>query len=163
MFFNPTATSVSASPTLDATPNLNFPVTLGPALGIIFSSGSVDETFNISYNGTWTTYPTITITGPLTNITITNTTIGDKLVLTTVLDAGKTITISLMPGLKTIVDSDGNNLMDALSTDSDLVTFSIEPDPLATNGTNAVRLQGSNGVEGASAITFAFNEKFVAI
>ncbi len=162
LFFNPAAISVSANPSIEIT-NLAFPVTLGPGLGMLFSSGAVDDIFNITYTGTWTAYPTITITGPLTNITITNTTIGDKLVLTTVLDAGKTITISLVPGLKTIVDSDGTNLMNTLSTDSDLITFAIEPAPLAASGINAIRLQGSNGVQDASDITFSFNEKFVAI
>ncbi len=135
--------------------NLVFPITFP----ITFGSGEVDVTLNITYTGTWETFPTITIVGPIERPIITNTTTGEKLEFTTDINPGQTVTIDLTEGVKTVTDQAGNNLIGSLTTDSDLGSFHIAPDPEAVDGLNVITLTGKHP-SGATSISLTFFTRF---
>ncbi len=108
------------------------------------SSGIMAETHYLSYAGDWLDYPIITINGPIINPIITSETTGDILDLTGVsLSAGDAVTVDCRYGYKSIVHSDGTNLIANLSTDSDLATFHIAPvDGLDDTKINIITVSG---------------------
>lgn len=108
-------------------------------------ASSVDQTRAIAYAGTWRTYPTILITGPINSCVITNQTTGDKLDLTGYnIAGGASVTIDCRPGVKSVVDNTGANVIDKLTDDSDLATFCLEADADAPGGVNAIRVTGTS-------------------
>jgi len=125
--YDPTQVSVMvAGPFLELTPPVTFPFVLG-----VYESDTT-----ITYTGTWTSYPTITINGPLNNFTIINTATNQRLSLNYDVSAGEIVTIDLSYGSKTITNNFGQNLIGYLTTNSDLGSFAIEPDPLVAGGVN---------------------------
>ena len=138
VLFDPALVTASFTVTVDA--NLVFPITFP----IQFGNGVIDDTLNISYPGTWLALPTIVIAGRIDDPRIDNVTTGEKIELDLNIPNGRTVTIDLTEGVKTVTDDLGTNLIGAVSSDSDLATFHIAPDPEATGGINAMRLRGSN-------------------
>lgn len=132
--------------------------------GLIFGGTLIDEIQDVYYTGTWLSYPTITIDGPFGKLTLTNITTGDKIEILQTLPIGRTLTITLEPGNKTIVDDLGNNFVGSLSTDSDLITFSIVPYPQSgAGGLNQIRVQASDALPGATAIRFNYFTRYIGI
>lgn len=113
---------------------LVFPITF-PITFEHFDLGGI-----IEYDGNWPEYPQIVITGPVSDyVKIENVTTGMILELISAngfpgLAVGETITFNLTYSVKTIVDSNGNNVIGYLSDDSDLSEFSIVP------GDNEIRV-----------------------
>lgn len=136
-------------------PTLDAKNTFDGIAGIVFdeASGNNTET-TIDYEGTWEEYPTIILTGPITNPVITNTTTGDKLALTYVLQAGAVITINLSYGQKTITLDDGTNLIGFLTTDSDLATFRLIP------GENVITVIGS-GITSGTTLQLQYYDRYI--
>ncbi len=149
ILFSTTQTVSAFVIALDA--DLVFPITFP----ISFGAGLVDDTLNITYDGTWETFPIITIVGPIKLPRIDNNTTGEKLEFTLDIAVGQTVTIDLTEGVKTVVDQTGLNLIGGLTTDSDLGSFHIAPDPEATNGLNVIRLRGSEPT-GATSVSLSF-------
>lgn len=109
-----------------------------------FGSSTVDQTRDIEYTGSWREYPVITITGPITDLVITNLTTGHKLDLTGyTIDAGEQVVIDTRFEAKTIVHSVDGNIIDKLTNDSNLGQFSLEAHPEAVDGINVIRVTGS--------------------
>lgn len=130
---------------------------------ISFGSSTVDQERAIAYDGTWRTYPIVTITGPITDPIITNETTGDKLDFTgTTIGSGSTYTIDLRYGHKTVVDQAGTNKISTLSTDSDLATFAIEAAPDAPGGVNTISVTGS-AANSTTEIYLTYNTRYVAL
>jgi hypothetical protein len=119
----------------------------------IFGSSILSETVNVAYTGNWLSYPTIYITGPIQNPIINNNTTNEKIELNYNVPAGVTIIINLEYGLKTVVDSLGNNLIGVLTTDSDLATFHIAPYPEAPMGVNSLTASGTGAAAFSTSIT----------
>lgn len=153
ILFSTTQTVSAFVIALDA--DLVFPITFP----ISFGAGLVDDTLNITYDGTWETFPIITIVGPIKTPRIDNNTTGEKLEFTIDIAVGQTVTIDLTEGVKTVVDQAGNNLIGGLTTNSDLGSFHIAPDPEATNGLNVIRLRGSEPT-GATSVSLSFFVRF---
>ncbi len=153
IFFNPTRVDLSFALTLDA--ELVFPIDFP----IEFGDGIVADTLNVSYVGTWETFPTIVIVGPLENPIIRNVTTGEKLEFAIDIAAGRTVTIDLAYGVKTVVDDLGNNLIGNLSADSNLATWHLAPDPEAANGLNVITLSGLNPT-GATSVQLQFFTRY---
>ncbi|KKK47457.1 hypothetical protein LCGC14_3155000, partial [marine sediment metagenome] len=147
--FDPTQAAAAFPVALDA--DLVFPITFP----IEFGSGALDETLNVTYPGTWLSFPVITIVGPIELPRLDNVTTGEKLEFGTNIAPGTTVTIDLTEGNKTIVDQLGNNLIGQLTSDSDLGTFHLAPDPEAPLGVNALRLRGTNPT-GATTVSLAY-------
>lgn len=153
LFFDPIEVVAAFVLLLDS--DLVFPITFP----IQFGSGEVSDTLNITYVGTWKTFPTIVITGPLENPIIRNVTTGEKLEFAIDIASGRTITIDLAYGVKTVVDDLGNNLIGNLSADSNLATWHLAPDPEATDGLNVITLSGLNPT-GATSVELRYFTRY---
>lgn len=94
----------------------------------------------IIYAGQIRAYPVVEISAPLSNVVnpkIQNITTGDKLEFAYTLTAGNTIIVDCRYGYKTVkLQSTSANLIDKLTSDSDLATFSILPAGDVSGGTN---------------------------
>ena len=164
LFFDPARVDLTLAFTLDA--NLVFPIDFP----IQFGSGLVDVSGNLDYTGTWASLPTIVIVGPFDHPIIDNVTTGEKIDLNTIIAAGRTVTIDLAFGQKTITDDLGTNLLGSLTTDSDLGTFHIAPTPEAPQvvgqprptARNVIRLRGSNPT-GLSSVQVRYFTRYFGI
>lgn len=159
-------------------PTFYDPVSKSDSLGIEVSSNSftipwsfpwnvgsstLSDTAAITYNGTYVTNPIITIYGPVTDLIITNVATGDKLDFAGhTIGSGKVYTVDTRYGYKTVTDELGNSLLSALTTDSDLSTFSLVPKPKAPNGVNTISVVGS-GANSNTQIYVSYNERFIGI
>jgi len=117
---------------------------------IVFGGGVISDTLVVTYPGTWPTFPTIVITGPLNAPAVRNVTTGEKIELEYNIPAGDTVTITLAYGFKTVIDNHGTNLIGTVSTDSDLATFHIAPEPEAPSGANELNVVGASGTPATS-------------
>lgn len=133
---------------------------------VIYDPTRVDTTLTVggttvlSYAGTWASFPDILITGPITNPSITNDTLGHKIELTHTVAAGVVLTISLSPSVKTVIDDLGVSHIDKLTTDSNIAAWCLHPAPEAANGANSLTTAGS-GTTGATAFEVrAFSRYF---
>ncbi len=118
---------------------------------------------DITYNGTWLTYPKIIITGPINDLIITNLDTGEKLEFDYNIPSGRVVTIDLSYGVKTIEDDLGTNLLGALTPDSDLATFHIAPDPEVPGGLNHISFAGSGESAGVTQTEIQFYTRYIGI
>lgn len=138
--------------------NLHFPITFP----ILFGGSLINDSQNVTYSGTWFTFPTITLVGPMTNPTIYNDTTGEFIAMSYVISVGRTVTIDLSYGQKTVEDDLGTNLIGTISSDSNLATFHLAADPEATNGVNSLRINAS-GATAATSVSLSWYERFIGI
>lgn len=158
LFFNATQSvfAMSSAVQTQLVFPITFPITFGVS-GLVFSSGS------ITYAGTWKSYPTITLTGPYTRAVIQNVQTGVTILLSTAIGAGEQRIIDLTPGSQSITDASGNNRFSDLGTGSNLVDFAILPDPEIANGIQTITVQLIGGVNGQSAATLSYYERFFGL
>lgn len=126
-------------------------------------SGNINATADITYGGTWESYPTITLTGPMSRPSIANLTTGETIALNYNIAAGETVTITLGPQIDTIVNNLGNNLIGAVEDENDLSTFHLEVAPVAVGGVNAIRVIAANGVVGQTAISISYYTYYLGV
>jgi len=146
---------VTATFTIALGVGLIFPITFP----ITFGSGALDDTLAVTYPGTWLSFPVITIVGPIEAPRIDNNTTGEKIEFSIDVAPGRTITINLTEGNKTVVDDLGTNLIGAVTPDSNLARFHIAPEPEAAGGVNTLRLRGTNPT-GATSVSLAYFERY---
>lgn len=103
-----------------------------------FILGSAEATQTITYTGSWVEYPIIEIDGPTNGFYIENTTTGVHIQLDYAIPNDVTVTINLTTGNKSVSDDLGNNLIQYVTSDSDIAQFSLEPDPNVSGGTNVI-------------------------
>jgi hypothetical protein len=133
IFFDPDSTLQELSLPTNGD-ELSFAITYP----IRFSSPGGVPTDDIEYEGTYKSFPTFVLQGPMREPIIDNVSTGERIKIEDDIDAGRTVTISLEFGNKTVVDDLGNNLIGELSTDSDLATFHLAPHPEAPDGINQI-------------------------
>jgi len=155
--FDPTR--VDTELTLGSLGELVFPITFP----IVFGASILNNTVNITYPGTWETYPVIIVTGPLNDFTITNDTTGEVIELDYDIVAGNIITIDLNYGVKTVVDASGVNRIGSIKTDSDLATWHIAPDPEAPGGINSITVTGWNAQPGRTSVELRVFTRYFGI
>lgn len=126
-----------------------FPITF-PWQIASFGSGAQ----SINYDGTWLTYPTVVMNGPLTGPVLSNLTTQEKLQLNYTIPSGRTATIDLAYGRKTATLDDGTNLIGYVSTDSDVASFHLEP------GVNTFQVIAT-GTSAASSIVVQYFKRFI--
>lgn len=104
-YYSDTATTASMTPsaTQGRTYDRTYDVTYG--------GGSLTNSVAIVNSGSWTTYPTITITGPVTAPTIGNATTGQYMTVNYTLTALDTVVIDLNEKLITLNGSSARNLV----------------------------------------------------
>lgn len=169
-FYNPTAVCVPF--VISYIQELVFPLTFmcGPAVpgicawdGLVFAEDFINNTITLTYPGTWLAFPTIVITGPINGPTIYNDTTGEKIQLSYSVSTGEVVTITLQYGNKTVTNAAGVNLIGVVSSDSDLATFHLAPDPEATGGVNTLRVTGGAGLAGTTAVTVSYLIRYIGI
>lgn len=168
-FYDPTLVTMGWA--LTEQNHLVFPVTLIPYSGypvdtgqdMIFGTNMIGEDSTVLYVGTWLSYPTITIVGPVAGPIIQNLTTGKKIQLLYSVSGGETVTISLPYGDKHVENQAGVNLTGTVSDDSDLAEFAIEPDPVTPGGLNTIRVIGGNAIIGTTIISLDFLTRFIGI
>jgi hypothetical protein len=118
---------------------------------------------NVAYTGSWLTYPTLRITGPVKDPVVTNTTTGDALTISATIAAGEYYDIDLSYNAKTVVDNTGANRISTLSTDSDLASWHIAP-PVDGTGTrnNTVTFTGQEA-SSATALRIQYYTRYDGI
>lgn len=116
----------------------------------------------VVYTGDVDSRPVITITGQIANPVITNAATGDALDFTGgTVAAGDTWTIDTRYGRKSVLNAAGSSVANYLSDDSDLATFRLVPDPIATGGTNLITLSGS-ATGTAAAVSVAYYNRYLS-
>lgn len=147
------------------TGRLQFPFFFGPT-DIIFGATSCNAVNNltINYTGTWQTFPQITVIGPATNFSITHLGTGDIIEFENyTINAGDSAVFDLTYGVKTItLTSSGASLLGYISTESNLGTFAIEPDPIVANGVNNFEVSIYDG-NGDTRVLFSYYTRYIGI
>jgi len=111
---------------------------------LTFAQADIGSSKILTYTGGWITFPyPFSIKGSLTHPIINNLTSSKKIDLNYVVPDNTTVLIDLRYGYKTILQG-STNLLQYLSSDSDLEDFFWLPDPDATNGNNTIQVLGSS-------------------
>lgn len=131
--------------------------------GIWFGETSLGDILNVTYTGTFLSFPTIIITGPLENVRILNNTTDEKIELNYDISVGETVTINLDYGVKTIQNNFDTNLLGTATSDSDIATFHIAPYPEAPGGVNELQVFGDGAVSGQTEVRITYNERYFGI
>lgn len=138
---------------------LEFPITFP----IEFSESLIDgETNTITYIGTWLSYPTIVITGPISGFNIENVDTGKMIQLNYAIQSGEIVTISLEYGNKTVESDIQGNIIGVVSTDSDLAEFAIVSDPEAADGVNNLEVNGASA-DSNTEIVLSYYTRYIGI
>jgi len=112
--------------------------------------------------GSWDSYPTITIRGPMSQARIENLSTNEKLELNYEIADDELVTITTTPGNKNVTNNFDAPLLGKLTTDSDIATFHLGCHPLVTNGLNMIRVFGV-GTVGTPGFTFYWHNRYVGI
>lgn len=138
--------------------HLIFPITFPIQFGFTVISG----TNTINYTGTWRTFPKITIRGPISGLTISNVSTGEHISFNYAIKVGEIVTISLEFGNKTVTNNSGQNLIGTITTDSDLSTFHLAPDPEVAGGVNMISAVGAS-TSPSTQITLEYYTRYIGI
>jgi hypothetical protein len=160
-FYDPTQVSESWTLTPDTQDRLEFPFTFD-GTDMQFRQAVTDADHVITYTGTWSAYPTITIVGPLYYPRITHSEIGDVIYLDYEIADSETVTISLEFSNKTVESDTHGNIIGTVRDISDLATFHIAPDPEVTGGVNTINVIGNNAT-GDTTITMTYYTRYIGI
>lgn len=157
-FFNfaETVLVLTASTQLQLIFPITFPITFGTSDEFL-SSGT------INYDGTWKSYPTITLDGPYTRAVITNVTTGKVIFMSVAIAAGEQRIINLTPGEQSITDQNGVNRFSDLGVGSNLIEFALLPDPEVPDGQQEITIQLVDGVNGISGASLTYSERYFAL
>lgn len=131
--------------------------------GVWFYDGSLGETITVTYTGNWLSYPTIIAVGPISSLQVFNNTTNEKVELDYNISAGETVTINLEYGQKTVVNQLGTNLIGTVTTDSDLATFHIAPNPEAPLGVNSLTVYGNGAFIGQTEVRLEWYTNYIGI
>lgn len=116
----------------------------------------------IVYNGSWETYPVLTINGPIINPTITNQELELELPFTGSIEKNTYWRIDLSSGLKSVVNANGTSMMQYVSDPNNLDTFRIAAAPDVVDGINTIWMTG-DGADFDTTLDIAFYERHIGI
>lgn len=130
-----------------------------PILFPISFNATYDIQNIVSYSGNWVEYPVITVVGPMDKFTITNLTTGLKIEVDGLIDTGRTLTIDLTYGRKTVTLDDGTNFIGYVTVDSDLAQFALIP------GDNLISVLGflTGPFAPDNRVTIAYYDRYLGI
>lgn len=117
---------------------------------LVYGGGSIATTTPVTNNGWWTTYPTITLNGPIKNPTLGNVTQGDYITITGTFTNTDVIVINLDSKLVTLNGSSARNLLTGTSN-----WFSAPP------GTSQFYLTGTSTVAGITSATVTWRSAYI--
>lgn len=110
--------------------------------------------------GTWHAWPIVTATGPVTYLSVSNTTTNESISFVGSVPGGTTLTIDLSYGQKRAYDSNGIDYSGYL--DGDVGEFHIACAPEAAGGQNLLNLTIAGG-DAATVLTVAFRPPYIGI
>lgn len=139
--------------------NLVFPITFP----IIFGSTHIVSSEQITYAGTWISYPTLTLFGPFASATIRHIEKNVFIQLTAPVGGGDLRRIDLTPGAQSVTDQFGNNKLADLGVTSNFVAFGLYPDPEVAGGIQTITADFTGGSAGGSAMQIEWHDRFFAI
>lgn len=143
--------------------DLRFPITFLSG-AVVFGGVSGLFGLNTTYVGTWLSYPTFVLTGPLNNVIIQNTTTGETIDISSYeIQGGETVTITLEYGNKAINSSLNGSLLRYLSSTSDFATFHIEPAPKAVGGINSISITCTGIDPTISGVQMSYLTRYIGI
>jgi hypothetical protein len=148
--------TLSAATQLQLVFPITFPISFGTSYELL-------TTGVISYDGTWKTYPIITLDGPYTRALITNETTGISIFMSVSILTGEQRIINLTPGAQSITDALGNNKFSDLGIGTNLIDFAIFPDPEVANGQQTITIELVDGIASVSAASLSYYERFFAL
>lgn len=117
---------------------------------LTYGGGSYATTTSVTNSGTWTTYPTITLTGPIYNATLGNSTQGNFITITGQITNTDTVVIDLDQKLITKNGAAARNLVAGGSN-----WFN------APVGTSQFYLTGTNTVAGTTSATISWRNAYI--
>jgi len=129
-----------------------------------YGTTSFGGSFDLTYVGTWLSYPIITVTGPVTNFSITNSSSGQNITLVagTVIAAGTTLRFDLRFGFKTVTDQAGVNKIGLVDASSELAQFAIFPAPDVPDAINSLVVTGT-ATTTASSVALSYYDRYIGI
>lgn len=153
-FYNPVAKSVSFT----LAPNSIIFGNVQPPANTVFGwvFGYANSIVNVINYGSWITYPTIIVNGPMNSFSIVNNTTGKHIALAYDIPTGYYVQIGLTYGRKYVQLNTGVDLIGSVS--GDLATFRLEP------GNNEIEVRGVDyDPLLAPQVTMSYNERFIGI
>jgi hypothetical protein len=130
--------------------------------GLVFSSDVLELVQTVVYTGTWRTYPTSTIEGPIGSPWIINASSGKQIRLNHSVAYGETVVIALPFGNKTITSDIYGNILATLDNISDLAEFALLPEGEVSGGSNVIVLSGTS-IATATTVTLEYNTRYIGI
>jgi len=127
-----------------------FPITFPLQIASFGASVPID------YRGTWGTFPTLYLNGPLTGTLIRNLATDEKLSFSYTIPSGRVVTIDLNYGRKTVTLDDGTNLIGYMSSDSDIGSFHLQP------GENTMQIFAT-GTSAVSSVIFHWFDRYLGV
>jgi len=139
------------------------PVTNPDGTELVFQAGVIYIVTSVAYLGTWITFPNFVIQGPLYGPTITNNSTGQKIKLNYNVLTGEEVSINLQYGQKSVVSDINGDIIGAVSDDSDLTGFHLEPDPGVVGGINEIVVSGGNAAIGTTQVDMSYFTRYIGI
>lgn len=128
-------------------------------------SGIINETFDITYCGTWFgDTMTIEITGPISGPAVTALPANKTIQMLYSVASGEKVTIAITPNVVTLINNFGQRLKGTVANPGDLTEFVLWPrSDLTADGVNQIRVSGSGGVEGVTGFSISYLTRHVAL
>jgi len=123
---------------------------------IWFDGKTILGAFDIAYPGSWRTWPTVELTGPMINPRLSHEERGVVVQLLDVIPAGYVVTLAIDPEGSSVTNQAGTDLAGRLSEQTDLQGFYLAP------GANTLRVRAA-GTSGASKAVLRYYERYVGI
>lgn len=160
-FYDPNLNTETWTLNPDTVDQLEFPFTFD-GTDMAFRQYSINEDHVITYTGTWPSFPTITIEGPLISPIITNEDTGEVIYLDYTVETGETVVINLEYGNKSVTSDVRDNIIGTVRSTSYLATFHIAPDPEVADGINTLNVTGG-GADGSTTVSLTYYTRYIGI
>lgn len=160
-FYDPTLNTESWTLNPDTVDQLEFPFTFD-GTDMAFRQYVINDDHVVTYTGTWMSYPTIEITGPIIEPKITNESTGEVIYLNYDVESGEVVTITLEFGNKSVSSDVRGNIIGTVDSISDLATFHIAPDPEVADGINTLNVTGG-GADGTTEVDIKYYTRYIGI
>jgi hypothetical protein len=131
------------------------------SVNYLIPDGAVSVSMDITYTGTWEEHPTLILTGPLNNPIIIHELLDDSITLDYNIPSGDVVTIDL--NNLTVIDNHNVNLLGAVTPESNLATFRLEPDPIVAGGVNPILIVAGGGDVATSDFVIEYYRRFIGI
>lgn len=128
-------------------------------------TSTLNQTLVINYDGTYREFPQITIYGPITNPKIVNGATNKKIDFTGItIASGDYYTVDLRYGRKYVYKNGVTTDVRTgeTTTDSQLATFAIEANPIATDGVNPITVTGTS-VNSVTQVYLRYFDRYAGI